>query len=67
MIYTAAQNAIVTAREPPTKDRTSPAQPPPLQIPGPGTRKDVLAEDDNRFKELLLEHNISLNDVAEDL
>jgi hypothetical protein len=60
MIYTAAQNAIATS--PPQK--IGPAQPPPLQIPGPGTRQDVLAEDDNRFKELLLEHNISLNDVA---
>jgi hypothetical protein len=36
-------------------------------MPGPGTRKVVLAEDGNRFKELLLEHNINLNDVDEDL
>jgi hypothetical protein len=36
-------------------------------MPGIGTRQDVLVEDENRFKELLLEQNVNLIDKAEDL
>ena len=43
------------------------ARPPPLQFPWPATTKDVLNEDENQFKELLMEHDINLNGIAEDL
>ena len=42
-------------------------QPSAIQFPGPATVKDVATEDENRFKELLIEYNINENDVAQEL
>jgi len=38
-------------------------RPPAIQFPGPATVKDIVTEDENRFKELLIEYNINANDV----
>ena len=59
------------AQPPPQPPAQPPAaawpRPPAIQFPGPATVKDIATEDENRFKELLIEYNINENDVAQEL
>ena len=49
-------------QQPPVRPRQ---RPPAIQFPGIGTRQDIVKEDINRIKEVLLEHNLNINDVQD--